>query len=1288
MKWYYNICSVLICLLISLCTRAQTGRFFSSEQLSSSMISSACISQDSEGFIWIGTESGLNRYDGYHFTTFMNDVNDSTSLGYNLVSTLLCEDSGQIWVGTAKGLDLYEQRTQSFVHFRFPDGLQPRVSKIIRLRDGRLLAGTAGYGLYQVDETSKNLVRVQGYTSADDDEFYSSLFEDSRGNLWKCDAVNGITAGRLSSGTKARRFKSAIGTPMSFTERHGDLLILCLHGMLIYRDGELKPFPLILRTENQQDIVFRSMHKDRNGNVYIGTRGHGLFVIPEHSTEARRVECQNPEINLNSTKVWGIFDDNQSNLWIGCQQKGLLMIQGIPSDFSNWSFSAQKISLGTPITAICQGDNGIVWCSVQGNGIYGFDASGKIVAHPAAPAAVEFIYRDRIGGYWVGTDDGLYQYDPLTGRHQLISEFECDKFNDLTDDGQGNIYISTFSRGFCRYNTKTRQWKNYNSSMTDAEKGELCNNWIHAMMPDRNGLLWIATATGVACYDPQNERFNAMGWKSQLDGIMCYSLCEQTNGDILIGTDQGIYVYLRQEGKTVRLPNSQILNNKVISYIVNDHDDDIWCSTSLGIWQYNKAQAAWIGYVKGNGLSCREYTVGAGLHTADNMIYFGTADGITAFNPQQVKTHQEAVGEIHLVSVVIAGKNHLGKSLQTFTIPYQTNSFAMEFSLLNYAEAENTTFEYRLNDNGVWTAMNTGENIISFNHLASGTYHLEVRAVVNGICSPVSHYTFVVTTPWYKSAWAYLLYVVLALSMAIFLIYIYLRDKRRQLDEEKMKFLINATHDIRSPLTMIMSPLAKLKQRHDSSEDIEELGLIEHNTQRILGLVNQILDVRKIDKQQMRLSFQQTNLTEYVNGIFKMYCYNAAERKITYTFVSPETPVTAWIDHTQFDKVISNLLSNAFKYTFDGGHIEVALDTTADHQVQLSVTDDGIGVREEDRKRIFERFYQSRQADSSHVTGSGIGLNLCKMIVEMHHGQIEACAGKEGRGSQFIVRIPMGKEHLQPEELFSNQTAPVTTERPNTPYRLLFVDDDAELCNFIKKELGHYFHIDSCANGREAIRILLNSDYHLIISDVMMPEMDGFSLLRLIKKNPDLNHIPVILLTSKADIANRMEGLERGADAFMAKPFNMQELHVLINSLISNVLRLKGKFSGAQQQNGRLETKEIKGYDEVLMERIMKAIGKNLDDSDFGVEDLAKEVGLSRTHLQRKMKEQTGLSVAEFIRNIRLEQAARLLKEQKINISQVAYSVGFSNLAHFSTVFKKHFGLTPTDYIAKVERGK
>jgi|LAHS01.1.fsa_nt_gb ligand-binding sensor domain-containing protein/AraC-like DNA-binding protein len=1278
-----SLTAIILFLLFSFSTYCQADRFYSSDQLSSSMISAASIAQDAEGYIWIGTEYGLNRFDGYQFVNFLHDPSNAATVGYNLISTLLCEDSGQTWVGTAKGLDLYDPRHLRFLHFAFPGGLRPRVSRIIRLRNGRLLAGTAGYGLYLVHEESRRLERIHHFTSTADDEFYSNLFEDSRGKLWKCDATNGITCNMPFSRRSPRRFVSPIGTPMAFAERDGEVLVLCLHGMLVFRHGKMEVFPLTLGTPDSQNIVFRSLHADRKGNLYIGTRGHGLFCLPPHSFLAKRVESQNTNVDLNSSKVWSIFDDREGNLWVGCQQKGLLMIPGKRPYFESWSFSAQKQSLGTPITAICEGDEGLIWCSVQGNGIYGFNAQGRIVRHPTSPPDVEFIYRDKKKNYWLGTDDGLFSYSPLSGKYKLISQFDCDKFNDLAEDENGNIYISTFSRGFCRYNTLTRQFKNYNSSMLNARKGQLCNNWIHAMLPDKEGLIWLATATGISCYNPQTDSFRSLGWLSLLNGMMCYSLCELPNGDILIGTELGLYVYRRHEKKVERHLYTHQLENKVISYIVCENDGSIWCSTSSGIWYYQAKAKNWIGYINGNGLSNREYVVNAGLHTDAGLIYFGTADGITAFNPHVIRTRHDDPGRVQLTSFMMADQHYATQGTTTFRIPYQTNSFSMEFSLMNYTDAENTTFEYRLQNHSDWTSLTTGQNVIKFNHLASGTYQLSVRACVNGGYSPVSSYTFVVTAPWYKSVWAYILYILLGILSIIGLIYLYIRGKRRKLDEEKMKFLINATHDIRSPLTLIMSPLAKLKQRRNSPEDIKELGLIEHNTKRILGLVNQILDVRKFDKQQMRLQVQETDLVQYINGIFRMYTYNAAERNIEYTYHHPETPVKAWIDHSQFDKVIGNLLSNAFKYTLNGGHIALSISQNDEKTIQISVTDDGIGIKEEDRKRVFDRFYQSRQTEDAHLTGTGIGLNLCKMIVEMHHGQIEALAGEEGKGSSFVARIPAGKEHLRPDELVSpsDSTAPVHKPRPNTHYRILFVDDDASLCDYIQSELGRYYHISCCHNGREAVRILLSQSYDLVVSDVMMPEMDGFTLLRVIKKNPEINHIPVIMLTSKADIANRLEGLEQGADAFMAKPFTIHELHVLINSLINNVLRLKGKFSGAQQQKDKLKMKESKGNDEAFMDRVMQVISQHMEDNDLNVELLAEKTGISRTHLQRKLKEQTGLSAGEFIRNLRLEQAARLLQERKFNVSQVAYAVGFNNLAHFSTVFKKHFGMTPTEYM-------
>ena len=381
--------------------------------------------------------------------------------------------------------------------------------------------------------------------------------------------------------------------------------------------------------------------------------------------------------------------------------------------------------------------------------------------------------------------------------------------------------------------------------------------------------------------------------------------------------------------------------------------------------------------------------------------------------------------------------------------------------------------------------------------------------------------------------------------------------------------------------------------------------------------------------------------------------------------------------------MVDNLLSNAFKYTYDGGAIEVRVAKGEHNTAVLQVVDTGMGIRG-DANRLFDRFYST--SHSLHIEGTGIGLNLCKMMVEMHHGTIEAANRVDTQGSVFTVHLPLGKAHLSAEEILIPEAKERTQkQKAQTNYKVMVVDDDVEIGNYISQELGIYYHITTVTNGREALRLLLSTEedrqYDLVVSDVMMPEMDGFTMLRMIKKNMNLSHIPVVMLTSKSDVANRLEGLEKGADAFLAKPFDMDELHVIINNLISKNLRLKGKFSGTQQQKGKVVETDVKGNDEILMERIMKAINQHLSDSDFNVDLLTKEVGISRAQLHRKMKEMTGLPISEFIRNIRLEQAVRLLKEQKINVTQVAYTVGFSNLAHFSTVFRKQFGVSPTEYI-------
>ena len=441
----------------------------------------------------------------------------------------------------------------------------------------------------------------------------------------------------------------------------------------------------------------------------------------------------------------------------------------------------------------------------------------------------------------------------------------------------------------------------------------------------------------------------------------------------------------------------------------------------------------------------------------------------------------------------------------------------------------------------------------------------------------------------------------------------------------------------------------------------------------------------------MHLHCQETPLKDFLHGIVSLYRFNAQERNITLELKEDESlssdkgKLKVWIDRINFDKVISNLLSNAMKYTFDGGEITVIIGK-GEKNATIRVEDTGIGLKEEKTDRLFERFYQGNNSSGLHIEGTGIGLNLCKAFVEMHGGKIKAYNRTDGiKGSCFEVSIPLGNSHLQPGEILEEEDKKeqkITKKKvqANRNFNILIVDDDSEIAQYIKTELSDWYRFERACNGKEGLKMLLTGKYDLVISDVMMPEMDGITMLKNIKNNSNISDIPVILLTSKSEVEHRLEGFRRGADAFLAKPFDMEELHILIDNLVDNVRRIRGKYSGAQGQKAKIEQIQVKGNNDALMERVMKYINAHLADPDLNVEKLTEKVGISRAQLHRKLKEIAGVSAGEFIRNLRLEQAARLIEEGQINITQVAYSVGFNNQTHFSTVFKKHYGMSPSEY--------
>ena len=665
-----------------------------------------------------------------------------------------------------------------------------------------------------------------------------------------------------------------------------------------------------------------------------------------------------------------------------------------------------------------------------------------------------------------------------------------------------------------------------------------------------------------------------------------------------------------------------------------------------------------------------------------------------------------------------------------FQLAHYDNTFSIVFSTLQYNNPEQISYQYKIGElSNQWLSTEPGVNRVTYNNLPPGKYTFHVRALSHGNLSEIRTVKILITPPWYEMWWAYCIYVFLLGLLVLGIVnYILSRMRHRreimkrehaeQLNEAKLQFFINISHEIRTPMTLIINPLEKLLAEKKGGEVQKTYLMIYRNAQRILRLINQLMDIRKLDKGQMFMKFRETDMVGFIDDVMLTFDYMARKKKIHFSFEHTMPQLKVWVDMNNFDKILMNIFSNAFKYTPEQGEITVSLSTGRDatrrdplkEYFEITVTDSGIGLDREKIERIFERFYQIDNDVTKSNFGTGIGLHLSRSLVELHHGIILAENREDAPGSRFVIRIPLGSAHLRTDEL-EDVEALITphavlvkpektdleevfeegegeedeeskkTGKAKNRMRILIVEDEEEILSYLKEELEGDYRIMTRKNGREAYDTILADTPDLVISDIMMPEMDGLSLCRKIKQNTNVNHVPVILLTAKSKPEDTMEGMATGADAYMVKPFNTELLKSTIANLLANRKLLKSKFSGAQQQEDKVQKLSMKSADEILMSKIMKVINENLSNPDLNVEMLAANVGLSRVHVHRKLKELTNLSARDFIKNIRLQQAAALLKEKKLTVSEVAYATGYTNLSHFSSSFKEVHGMSPKEYM-------
>lgn len=1348
---------VLLFCLVVLPLAAQTGKFYSTNnELSSSLINQ--IFQDKRGFIWIATEYGLNRFDGLRFSNYKHMSGDSTSIKNNYVRTLYEDSRQNLLVGCIDGLMKYDSETDTFREIpmiRAGKQVFPHVTQMQKLHNGEIWAVTTGQGIFRLDEEKQQAVSIDAIMKQVNYNFQSNLYEDSDYNIWIGTEGHGLIC-YLPATQEVRIFRypaindnyvSAIGE-----DKYGNLFIgTQKHGLSRYDREQNRFVPVPYTGSEELSIYCLTLVDD---HLLIGTDGQGLKTYNRMTGKIEDYSINSAPLDFSEGKIHAILEDRDKNLWVGLFQKGIVLIPKQENPFEyygNKSIYYNPIGQGC-VMSIYQDSNHHLWVAADNEGVFELDAEGRRLRHyqpgnnPRSMAnTIMCMYEDTNGDFWLGSyTRGLAKLNRRTGECEYPLPVDNEKIFSIAEDRHKNLYIATFGSGFYQYNLVTKELKHYESSKDetgDLTRNELANDWVNYIFCDSEGMIWLGHYKGISCFNPANESFiNYRKVNTLVEDRVGYVVQEDHAGNIWAGTTDGLYCFNKKTDELTCFTVADGLPNNVICGICEDEEHNMWISTYMGICKYDAKTGRYINYYAGDGLQGNEFTHGAFYKDEAGKVYFGGINGIIYFQPSSIgsvlKDTKVWITDFSIFNQPVRKNTRSGRHTVIYTsvpdanmfqLAHYDNTFSIVFSTLQYNNPEQISYQYKIEElSNQWLSTEPGVNRVTYNNLLPGKYTFHVRALSHGNLSEIRTVKILITPPWYEMWWAYCIYAFLFGLLVLGIVnYILSRMRHRreimkrehaeQLNEAKLQFFINISHEIRTPMTLIINPLEKLLAEKKGGEVQKTYLMIYRNAQRILRLINQLMDIRKLDKGQMFMKFRETDMVGFIDDVMLTFDYMARKKKIRFSFEHVMPQLKVWVDMNNFDKILMNIFSNAFKYTPEQGEITVTLSTGRDstrrdplkEYFEITVTDNGIGLDREKIERIFERFYQIDNDVTKSNFGTGIGLHLSRSLVELHHGIILAENREDAPGSRFIIRIPLGSAHLRTDELedveaiITPHTVLVKPEKTDLEgafeeeedeeskkagksknrMRILIVEDEEEILSYLKEELEGDYRIMTRKNGREAYDTILADTPDLVISDIMMPEMDGLSLCRKIKQNTNVNHVPVILLTAKSKPEDTMEGMATGADAYMVKPFNTELLKSTIANLIANRKLLKSKFSGAQQQEDKVQKLSMKSADEILMSKIMKVINENLSNPDLNVEMLAANVGLSRVHVHRKLKELTNLSARDFIKNIRLQQAAALLKEKKLTVSEVAYATGYTNLSHFSSSFKEVHGMSPKEYM-------
>lgn len=1321
------------------------------------------IIQDYKGYIWIATNSGLCRYDGYRIRTYKDNLFTPGILSDNQIKSIAEDHSYNLWIGTNNGLNVLNMVTGEIgkvedsrlqnkvvsvlyvskdnnVWIGMDDGLYryiPErgsfivydkstsgnplvgVKSIMEDSKGRLWVGTWAVGLLRYEKEKDAFI---GYPKMDERNSAHVLFEDSYQTLWVGTWDRGLYRLNNPETPETVSWKHYLNQPgnkqslsdniiYSIEEETGSntLWIGTRSGLSILDLGSGdESFVNYLPESQSYKLPYNELDaivRDRSGIMWLGMMGGGVYSVNMRHSPFQKNDLESVKHWLFSNSVRSMFVDSEQTLWMGIGSYGLVIQEKEAKQpvfyFDHPDFKQPTPYLYTINTIIERLNEREIWFGTWGSGItiYDKDAAGNKIRHlnednsPWLPDGFVFsMLEDRHKNVWIGCRTGLAICRP-DGTGLSLSDYRTEPdgtpikhcYYAIEETKDGNIWLGS-NHGIIRVSGDVSKPDQLQFSLYNMANGKLIYEWLQCLYEDSKGNLWAGSdGGGLNLYDKESDSFISVNRRYNLQADVVSNIQEDESGNLWLGTGSGL----------VRLTIST----------------DLLIASSRT-------------YTTTDGLPDNSFIRNAIAKTTDGKLYFGGHNGYASFYPQKVK-EDEVVPPVAITNISIFNtpldefspevRKEITPNSSDFAnelvLDYNRNHFSIEFSSLSYANPSKNKYAYKLEGYDTdWQYTGASSRVANYNNLKSGLYTFHLKGSnENGLWNEQERVLEIrILPPPWKTTWAYTLYILL-LSAIIYVTYRVLKQrirekqaqelqkmelvKTKEINHAKLQFFTNITHEFLTPLTILSASLDEMKMQAPQLEDFYKV--MSDNINRLIRLLQQILEFRKAETGNLKLKVSEADLATFVRKEVDAFRPLMKKKKMQFSFTCQPDMITGYFDPDKLDKILYNLLSNASKYNRDGGTIDVNLSLDEEESiVTLSVKDNGQGISKEGMKNLFKRFYEGDYR-RFNTTGTGIGLSLVKDLVTLHEGTIRV-ESEEGQGATFIVTLPISRAAYKDEQIDESVTPAATdeqallSERGNTEdttkekssYSLLLVEDNEDLLSLMVRLLGREYPVYTAHNGKEAIQVIEANDIDLIVSDVMMPEMNGVELCHYVKGNFDICHIPIILLTAKNKEEDRIEAYESGADGFLSKPFNLSLLHARIRNL------LRGKERTARDFKKQLvfEAQELNytSLDEDFLQRAISCVQKHLDNSEFDQQQFMEEMATSKSTLYKKLKSLTGLNTSAFIRNIRLKAACQIIEEKKrVRISELAYAVGFNDPKYFSACFRKEFGMLPSEYMER-----